>query len=143
MLVTIISSVFCLVSTSVGIISIPSCTKCDSGITDAAIVFVAANDTDSCLGEPFMLYIEPLLGYNWVVKKPMSQEVSSMRYDQVRWDGIYGLETVVSVLFTNTRTRWLHNEREIFNTARGVAECSIENFEFGNRKSGILISVHS
>ena len=23
---------------------------------------------------------------------------------------IYGLETVVSVLFTNTRTRWLHNE---------------------------------
>ena len=42
----------------------------------------------------------------------------------------YGLETVVSVLFTNTRTRWLHNEREIFNTARGVAECSIENFEF-------------
>ena len=43
---------------------------------------------------------------------------------------IYGLETVVSVLFTNTRTRWLHNEREIFNTARGVAECSIENFEF-------------
>ena len=47
--------------------------------------------------------------------------------------GNYGLETVVSVLFTNTRTRWPHNEREIFNTlqyARGVAECSIENFEF-------------
>ena len=43
---------------------------------------------------------------------------------------IYGLETVVSVLFTNTRTRWPHNEREISNTARGVAECSIENFEF-------------
>ena len=42
---------------------------------------------------------------------------------------IYGLETVVSVLFTNTRKRWPHNEREIFNTARGVAECSIENFE--------------
>ena len=40
------------------------------------------------------------------------------------------LETVVSVLFTNTRTRWPHNEREIFNTARGVTECSIENFEF-------------
>ena len=32
------------------------------------------------------------------------------------------LETVASVLFTNTRTRWLHNEREIFNTARGVAK---------------------
>ena len=43
---------------------------------------------------------------------------------------IYGLETVVSVLFTNTRTRWPHNEREILNTARGEAECSIENFEF-------------
>ena len=43
---------------------------------------------------------------------------------------IYGLETVVSVLFTNTRTHWPHNEREIFNTARGVAECSIENFSF-------------
>ena len=36
----------------------------------------------------------------------------------------------MSVLFTNTRTRWPHNEREIFNAARGVAECSIENFEF-------------
>ena len=31
-----------------------------------------------------------------------------------------GLETVVSVLFTNTNTRWLFNEREIFNTARGL-----------------------
>ena len=53
-----------------------------------------------------------------------------------QWTGLRGLwvrdrlETVVSVLFTNTRTRWPHNEREIFNTARGVAECSIENFEF-------------
>ena len=43
---------------------------------------------------------------------------------------IYGLETVVSVLVTNTRTRWSHNEQEIFNTARGIAECSVENFEF-------------
>ena len=43
---------------------------------------------------------------------------------------IYGLETVVSVLFSNTRTRLLYNEREIFNTARSEAECSIENFEF-------------
>ena len=45
----------------------------------------------------------------------------------------YGLETVVSVLFSNTRTRLLsllYNEREIFNTARSEAECSIENFEF-------------
>ena len=40
---------------------------------------------------------------------------------------IYGLETV---LFSNTRTRLLYNEREIFNTARNEAECSIENFEF-------------
>ena len=51
----------------------------------------------------------------------------------------YGLETVVSVLFTNTRTRWPHNEREIFNTARGVAECSIENFEFIVRPASACI----
>ena len=37
----------------------------------------------------------------------------------------YGLETVVSALFSNTRTRLLYNEREIFNTARSEAECSI------------------
>ena len=43
---------------------------------------------------------------------------------------IYGLETVVSVLFTNARTRLPYNEREISNTARTEAECSIENFEF-------------
>ena len=42
----------------------------------------------------------------------------------------YGLETVVSVLFSNTRTRLLYNEREIFNTTRSEAECSIENFSF-------------
>ena len=36
----------------------------------------------------------------------------------------YGLETVVSVVFSNTRTRLLYNEREIFNT-----ECSIEHFD--------------
>ena len=41
-----------------------------------------------------------------------------------------GLETVVSVLFTNTRTRLPYNERDIFNTARIGTECSIENFEF-------------
>ncbi len=29
---------------------------------------------------------------------------------------IYGLDTVVSVLFKNTRTRWRHTERDIFNT---------------------------
>ena len=42
----------------------------------------------------------------------------------------YGLETVVSVLFLNTRTRLLYDELEIFNTALSQAECSIENFEF-------------
>ena len=42
----------------------------------------------------------------------------------------YGLETVVSVLFSNTRTRLLYNEREILNTAQSEDECSIENFEF-------------
>ena len=33
----------------------------------------------------------------------------------------YVLETVVSVLFSNTRKRLLYNEREIFNTARSEA----------------------
>ena len=47
----------------------------------------------------------------------------------VRWIN-YGLETVVSVLFSNTRTRLLCNERKIFNTSQSEAECSIENFEF-------------
>ena len=42
----------------------------------------------------------------------------------------YGLETVVSVLCSNTRMRLLYNEREIFNTAQSEAECSIENFKF-------------
>ncbi len=51
----------------------------------------------------------------------------------------YGLETVVSVLLTNTRTRWPHNEREISNTARSVAECSIENFEFIVRPASACI----
>ena len=43
---------------------------------------------------------------------------------------IYGLETVVSALFSNTRARLLYNEGEIFNTVQSEAECSIENFEF-------------
>ena len=38
---------------------------------------------------------------------------------------IYGLETVVSVLFSNTRTHLLYNELEIFNTTRSEAECSV------------------
>ncbi len=52
---------------------------------------------------------------------------------------MYGLETVVSVLFTNTHSRWPHSEREIFNTARGVAKCSIENFEFTVRPTRVCI----
>ena len=58
------------------------------------------------------------------VNRPLV-EVPSTNYAD-----IYGLETVVSVLFSNTRTRLLYNEREIFNTARSEAECSIENSEF-------------
>ena len=41
---------------------------------------------------------------------------------------IYGLETVVSVLFSNTRTRLLYNEREIFSAARGEAELPLGIF---------------
>ena len=52
---------------------------------------------------------------------------------------IYGLETVVSVLFSNTRTRLLYNEREIVNTARSEAKCSIENFEFTVQKGSACI----
>ncbi len=55
------------------------------------------------------------------------------------FDRSEGIETVVSVLFTNTRTRWPHNEQEIFNTARGGAECSIENFEFIVRPASACI----
>ncbi len=51
----------------------------------------------------------------------------------------YGLEAAVSVLLINTRTRWPHNERDIFNTARGVAECSIEKFEFIVRPASACI----
>ena len=54
----------------------------------------------------------------------------SIRIFSAGGPAIYGLETVVSVLFSNTRTCLLYNEREIFNTARSEAECSIENFEF-------------
>ena len=34
---------------------------------------------------------------------------------------IYGLETVVSVLFSHTRTHLLYNEREIFNTVLKIS----------------------
>ena len=71
------------------------------------------------------------LNSEWL-NAPCFQMFEERENVQIRVDyvAIYGLETVVSVLFTNTRRRWPHNEREIFNTARGVAECSIENFEF-------------
>ena len=45
-LIPFISSVFCYVSTRVGVIRISSCTKPDSGITRIAFVFVVTKDTD-------------------------------------------------------------------------------------------------
>ena len=76
------------------------------------------------------------IGQTWEDPLPPGKldKDSSIRYGfhgfiHVPFD-IYGLETVMSVLFSNTRTRLLYNEREIFNTARSEAECSIENFEF-------------
>ena len=64
----------------------------------------------------------------------MSKQKRDLKFLQKLWCCVggeyYGLETVVSVLFSNTRTCLLYNEREIFNTARSEAECSIENFEF-------------
>ena len=47
-LVSIIWYVLRYVSTRVVIIRIPCCTKPDSGVTADAIVFVVANDTNSC-----------------------------------------------------------------------------------------------
>ena len=71
---------------------------------------------------------------DWVIlsaQSPHANEFShSLLYIPFPTYNNYGLETVVSVLFSNTRTRLLYNEWEIFNTARSEAECSIENFEF-------------
>ena len=36
----------------------------------------------------------------------------------------------IYIIISNTRTRLLYNEREIFDTAQSKAECSIENFSF-------------
>ena len=84
------------------------------------------------------------MDFNHISNKLSEDRVKELKelynnYHQLQTCYNYGLETVVSVLFTNTRTRWLHNEREIFNTARGVAECSIENFEFIVRPASACI----
>ena len=64
--VSIISSVFCYVSTRVGFIRISSSTKPDPGVTGSAIIFVVTKDTDSCFGirvavtsciEPFIVAV--------------------------------------------------------------------------------------
>ena len=41
-----------------------------------------------------------------------------------------GQRLLVRVLFSNTSTRLLYNELEIFNAALSFASCSIENFSF-------------
>ena len=80
------------------------------------------------------------MGFQSIPEDTVKQaQAVARRFRSMRAAVTYGLETVVSALFTNTRTRWLHNEREIFNTARGVAECSIENFEFIVRPASACI----
>ena len=54
-------------------------------------------------------------------QRPAYPYVAASYHIELLLSSTYGLETVVSVLLTNTHTRWPHNEREIFNTARGVA----------------------
>ncbi len=58
-LVVIISSGYCLVSTRVGIINNPSGAKPDSGITDFTIIFVVTKDTDSRFDVLFRMDIKP------------------------------------------------------------------------------------
>ena len=61
--VSIISSVFCLVSARVGVIRISSSTKPNSGVRASAIIFVVTKDTDSCFGMTVVVAncIEPFL----------------------------------------------------------------------------------
>ena len=68
----------------------------------------------------------PLLNLSWHWLLPVRHIPVNPRLAYV----IYGLENVVSVLFSNTRTCLLYKELEIFNTALSFASCSIENFLF-------------
>ena len=49
-LVAVIWTVCCLVSTRVGVITPSSSTKPDSGVTGTAVVLLVTNNTDSCFG---------------------------------------------------------------------------------------------
>ena len=49
-LITIIWGVLCRISTSNRVLRISAYTKSDSGITPIAIIFIVANQTDSCFG---------------------------------------------------------------------------------------------
>lgn len=61
--VPIIWRVRCLVSTRIGVISVTSCTKTDSGITSGAGILLVTKNADSCSGgAPFATHnIEPFL----------------------------------------------------------------------------------
>ena len=52
----------------------------------------------------------------------------------------YGLETVESGLFSNTRTRLLYNEREIFNTARSEVHCRVSKCVYLKTKHELTVS---
>ena len=63
-LVSIIWAVYGVVSARIGVITVSSSTKPDSGITGIAVVFLITNDTDSCfriIGVLTALNVEPFL----------------------------------------------------------------------------------
>lgn len=45
---------YCFVTTRVGVIRMPFCTKPNSGVTVVAIFSLVGNDTDSCFGGPVL-----------------------------------------------------------------------------------------
>lgn len=63
-LVSIIWAVYGLVSARVGVITVSSSTKPDSGVTATAVVFLITNNADSCFRSnavASVLNVEPLL----------------------------------------------------------------------------------
>lgn len=60
---SIVCNIFCYITTRVKVIRNSTCAKPNSGIGLGTVVFVVANDTDSCFGKGFIgaygWYIEP------------------------------------------------------------------------------------
>ena len=54
---------------------------------------------------------------------------TKVKLNRSRAIGVYGLETIVSVLFSNTRTRLLYNELEIFQVFMRYCNNALCNFD--------------